>query len=144
MTERKVGTRHFLPSVDWTKKILYAAIILVLSVLSSTGLAQLGPHPAHASSSVNIVTNPGFEQGLSAWGPFATCEGVANATATVDPGRWTGGSYSAKIFTGPITNTFCFPMTGNRTVGFSQFPQYLPAGLTFNNLTDSPNGFSFW
>ncbi len=119
-------------------------VTLVLCLLTLTSLIPFGPHTVHASSSVNVITNPSFEQGLTGWG-FETCEGVANATATVDNSRSTDGTQSAKVFTGPITPTGCIPgdnYTG-RTVGFTQFRQFLPAGLTFNNLTNSPNGFSF-
>ncbi len=145
MPKQEARAIRSISTIAPTKKIMWTGIILVLCLLLSTGLTQIGPRPAHASSSVNIIRNGGFEQNppLTGWG-FSNCEGEANGTATVDSSRWTEGSYSAKVFTGPVTGTGCFGPEPGRTVGFTQFPQSLPSGLTFNNLTDSPNGFSFW
>ncbi len=122
-----------------------------------TSLLPLGPRPAHApGSSVNVIANSSFESGVYIdphgysvpvnWG-FETCEGEANATVGIDAGLWTDGFNSAKVSTGPVTPTGCIPgdnYTG-RSVGFTQFRQFLPAqGYNFTQLTDSPAGFSFW
>lgn len=56
------------------------------------------------------------------------------------------GNHSARVYSGPITNVFCVPTPPNstRTVGFTQFRQFLSGAVNFTDLTDSPNGFSFW
>src|SRR5713101_2061350 len=142
MVEIKARGGLFLPPSAPLNGLLSTLVTLTLCLLTLTSLIPFGPHPVHAASSVNVITNPSFEDGLNGWG-FENCEGVANATATLDNSRWTDGSQSAKIFTGQITPTGCFPgdFTG-RNVGFTQFRQFL-SGWTFNNLTNSPNGFSF-
>ncbi len=127
----------------------FRTVLLVLLLAVAAG-QFFTPRPARAvSTATNIIANPSFENGVDPqgipvnWG-FETCEGVANATASVDTSLHIDGSHSAKIFTGPITNTGCFGPVASRTVGFTQFRQSLTPGLTFNNLTDSPNGFGFW
>lgn len=93
--------------------------------------------------------NPSFENGLGAGGipvnwDFATCEGVGNATVNLDSTTYVDGNYSARVYSGPITNTFCLPTNGTRNVGFTQFRQFLANPVNFTGLTDSPDGFSFW
>jgi len=126
--------------------------VLVLCFLTLSGLIRLNPPLAHASASGNIIINPSFEQGLDPQGipvgwDLTGCEGVANANVTLDQTRWVDGIQSAKITTGPVTPTYCFPdSSGPRPVGFVQFRQFLTnyPNLRFSNLTDSPSGFSFW
>ncbi len=144
---RRKARHSSLPSTALTRETVSITTWLVFFLLASTILTPFGPQVAHASINGNIINNGSFEQGLTGWRldtNFA-CEGVANATSTVDSSRWVEGGQSAKVFTGPITPTGCIPgdFTG-RTVGFTQFPQFLQPGLTFNNLTDSLGAFSFW
>jgi len=107
-----------------------------------------------------VIANPSFELGVSpcastpnqlcpvSW-DLATCEGVANATIALDNTRAVAGAESARISTGPLTATGCF--SGNftgRAVGFSQFRTSIQGptnqGYNFTQLTNDPNGFSFW
>ncbi len=126
--------------------------VLVLCLLTLSGVIRLTPPLAHASASGNIITNPSFEQGLDPQGipvgwDLTGCEGVANANVTLDQTHWVDGIQSAKIITGPVTPTYCLPDSGPRSVGFVQFRQFLTPNypnLRFSNLTDSPSGFSFW
>src|SRR5712692_4526119 len=143
MVERKNRTSLFLPRRPSARGLLSILVALILCLLSMTSLMQFGPHPVHASSSVNVITNSSFEDGLNGW-EFETCEAVANATATVDNSRSTDGTQSAKVSTGPVTPTGCFGPLPGRTVGFTQFRQFLFPGFNFTQLTDSPAGFSFW
>jgi len=130
--------------------------VLVLFVLLASAWLIFPAKPAKSdsqSSPTNIILNSSFENGLDANGipnnwTFQTCEGVANATAAVDTSTHTGGADSAKVNTGPLTATGCFP--GNysgRTVGFSQFRHSVLGsgqGYNFTQLADDPSGFSFW
>src|SRR5881397_2174501 len=136
-------------------------VVLIFSLISLSSLGLSGIHLAHATgNSVNIISNPSFEQGSSPctfvpsqqcpdnW-DFATCEGVASATLATDQSQWTDGLSSAIVSTGPVGPTGCFPgnFTG-RAVGFSQFRTSLRGptnqGYNFTTLTDDPNEFSFW
>jgi hypothetical protein len=135
-------------TAKWKRSPVSFVTCFVLLLLASNILTPFGPHTVHASLTGNIVTNGSFEEGLTGWrvpSPNFACEGVADANVTVDATRWVDGGQSAKIFTGPVTPTGCSQGDfSGRTGGFTQFPQVLPAGLTFNNLTDSPNALSFW
>src|SRR5712692_7770906 len=146
MATRKAGNKPYRPAKS-TRRAISLITSLVLLLLATNILTSIGPHIAHASLTGNIITNGSFEQDLTGWRidtNFA-CEGVASANATVDSTRWAEGGKSAKVFTGPITPTGCTPGDfSGRTVGFTQFPQNVPSGLTFNNLTQSSNSFSFW
>jgi len=93
--------------------------------------------------------NPSFENGFDGQGiplnwNFEICEGVGNATATLDSTTYTDGSYSSKVYSGPITQTYCLPTNGTRNVGFTQFRQFVADPVNFTDLTDSQDGFSFW
>ena len=136
-------------------------LVLIFSLISLSSLGLSGIHLANATgNSVNVITNPSFEQGSAPctfvpsqqcpdnW-DFATCEGVASATLATDPSQWTDRLSSAIVSTGPVGPTGCFPgnFTG-RSVGFSQFRTSLRGptnqGYNFTALTDDPNEFSFW
>jgi len=142
-------------------KNISRTVILIFSLLSLSSLAISGIHLAHAAgNSVNVISNPSFEQGSAScvfvpsqqcpdnW-DFATCEGVDSATLATDQSQWTDGLSSARVSTGPVGPTGCF--SGNftgRPVGFSQFRTSLRGptnqGYNFTALTDDPNEFSFW
>ncbi len=150
-----------MPPPRWTnRKFFSKQSILILSLVALLGSGTVGPRPTHAtSSSVNVIANPGFENGAGSNGipvnwDFQTCEGATNATAGADPNQWAGGYYSAKVSTGPIIPVGCYPGTPcapapsgcpGRQVAFSQFRQFLPGlGYNFTQLTDSTAGLSFW
>jgi hypothetical protein len=134
------------------------SLVLILLVASSSSLVlHLGSTKAQplaalqATQPVNVITNASFEQGQqpcasasvqlcpSGW-DFATCEGVANATITLDNTRKIDGNESAKVSTGPVTPKGCFPGDfTNRAVGFSQFrAQVRGQSYNFTTLTDDP------
>src|SRR2546426_3309931 len=126
------------------------ATVSLLLLLTLTLFSAYRVTLARASTSpANIITNPSFENGVDSKGvpvnwDFSTCEGVGNATATLDSKTAVDGNHSARVYSGPITQTYCLPTSGTRQVGFTQFRQFLSNPVNVTDLTDSPDGFSFW
>ncbi len=63
---------------------------------------------------------------------------------SLDSTTYVDGNYSAKVYSGPVTPTGCFGPQPGRQVGFTQFRQSITSNVNFTDLTDSPDGFSFW
>ena len=124
-----------------SRALVAASFLLLLTVIPFS--AYKGDLARASTTRTNIVMNPSFENGLDANGvpvnwSFSTCEGVGNATLTLDSTTRVDGNYSARVYSGPITNTFCLPTQGgNRTLGFTQFRQFLSGSVNFTDLTDS-------
>ncbi|OLE74752.1 hypothetical protein AUG19_07415 [archaeon 13_1_20CM_2_54_9] len=136
-----------MTSLSRPRALAAASFLLLLTVVPFS--AYKGDLARASTTRTNIIMNPSFENGLDANGVpvnwnFSTCEGVANATVSLDSTVSVDGNHSARVYTGPVTDTFCLPQSGNRFLGFSQIRQFLPNPVNFTDLTDSQDGFSFW
>src|SRR2546422_1169884 len=136
-----------MTSLSRPRALAAASFLLLLTVVPFS--AYKGDLARASTTRTNIIMNPSFENGLDANGVpvnwnFSTCEGVANATVSLDSTVSVDGNHSARVYTGPVTDTFCLPQSGNRFLGFSQIRQFLPNQSILPTFPIAKAGLGSW
>jgi hypothetical protein len=106
--------------------IVFVLLFLTAPVFLSTPAA--GP----ANSGHNLIMNPSFQHGLQNWGT-SFFDGPPGSTITTNNTRSVTGHYSARI-----------DVSTGQIFGSVDLYQNLPPNTSFANITQSPDGLSFW
>src|SRR2546426_9730390 len=109
-----------MTSLSRPRALAAASFLLLLTVVPFS--AYKGDLARASTTRTNIIMNPSFENGLDANGVpvnwnFSTCEGVANATVSLDSTVSVDGNHSARALLGQVLITSGFPQAENPSLG---------------------------